>query len=49
MDILGEVLQAGNAARRRRQRAIWGTDKLVDGWLALAVLAAVFWVDFKRL
>ena len=23
--------------------AIWGTDKLVDGWLAFAVLAAVFW------
>jgi membrane protease YdiL (CAAX protease family) len=24
--------------------ALWGTDKLIDGWLALAVLAAVFCV-----
>jgi hypothetical protein len=27
--------------------AIWGTDKLVDGWLALAVLGVVFWVILK--
>ncbi len=24
--------------------ALWGTDKLIDGWLALAVLGAVLWV-----
>ncbi len=27
--------------------AFWGTDKLIDGWLALIVLAAVFWMIFK--
>jgi hypothetical protein len=24
--------------------AVWGTDKLIDGWLALAVLGVVLWV-----
>ena len=27
--------------------AIWGTDKLIDGWLALAILGAVFWLISK--
>ncbi len=27
--------------------ALWGTDKLIDGWLALAVLAVALWVISK--